>query len=427
MSSRKFKRIRSVLCAVLILASALTLGVIYTNEKPEAGTSSPKAESKTADESKATQPIGDKEAAVAPVTLTLAASIPELSCKAIVFDEDNIVFADPANNYEFIRQGKSADTFTVTDDTGHSIRISKTNNALAIYKDDVQVEEFVFKRHLIQLAGNILYYDNSPVQYKSTSFSAYKLSEDYTLECVAKGKYRLRNAEGKVVNSCTLKDSSGAKIKIFADDSGFYAEGVDDKLFYNVFKLNENAFYINWDYLVYIDGNEVVPEGYNDTYVNPEYSVGSNELTPKDPPVNYGDVNTENADLSDLTAEMLEYVNLVREQYGIQKLYGLQLLDEAAAVRAAEIVQNYSHTRPDETDFTTAINSNGLLWHSGECIAKSSSESSIQVFETLLCSEENRAVLLDPKLKYLSAACEKSGSDYYWELLLFNDTYVPDT
>ena len=62
-----------------------------------------------------------------------------------------------------------------------------------------------------------------------------------------------------------------------------------------------------------------------------------------------------NRNLSAETSEMLGYVNEVRKQYGLRELDGLELLDSAADVRANELLENYSHDRPDGNSYITAI------------------------------------------------------------------------
>ena len=143
--------------------------------------------------------------------------------------------------------------------------------------------------------------------------------------------------------------------------------------------------------------------------------------------MDYGAVSTANEGISDLTAEMLGFVNEYREQYDMQPVYGLDELDAAAAVRAAELAQKFDHVRPDEKEsaYSTALSDAGLRWwRCGENIAKGGS-SSKEVFDSWISSEEHRAVILDPDMKYMSLAKSENGSDTYWEMLAFNDTYIP--
>ena len=50
----------------------------------------------------------------------------------------------------------------------------------------------------------------------------------------------------------------------------------------------------------------------------------------------------------------------VRKQYGLRELDGLELLDSAADVRANELLENYSHDRPDGNSYITAIEETDL-------------------------------------------------------------------
>ena len=180
--------------------------------------------------------------------------------------------------------------------------------------------------------------------------------------------------------------------------------------------------------MLYINGQELVPYGYSEKYPDMEaVDADKASLEPMRPPVDYGAVSTQNDGISDLTAEMLGYVNELRVQYDMEPVYGLDELDKASAVRAEELAQNFSHTRPDEKEspYTSALGKAGLSWwHCGENIAKGG-ESAKDVFDTWISSKDHRAVILDPDMKYLSLANFSDGADNYWELLMFNDSYVP--
>lgn len=67
--------------------------------------------------------------------------------------------------------------------------------------------------------------------------------------------------------------------------------------------------------------------------------------------------------------EIFELVNAEREQAGLAPLERDGLLDEAATIRAAEIVNNYTHTRPDGAYYSTVLDDLGIKRRaSGEII-----------------------------------------------------------
>lgn len=91
-------------------------------------------------------------------------------------------------------------------------------------------------------------------------------------------------------------------------------------------------------------------------------------VTQQAPSGNSGSGNSAAAAPATLTADELaayadkvfELVNAEREQAGLAPLERDGLLDEAAAIRAAEIVDSYTHTRPDGEYYSTVIDELGI-------------------------------------------------------------------
>ncbi|HCJ41026.1 CAP domain-containing protein [uncultured Ruminococcus sp.] len=425
MNLKKIANAKNIVCLAVVLA----LGVgVYIAEKKSGGTPEPekKSASSLAVSSKAEESSGEAESGKEKIIL--AAEIPERTCGAVDFG-GNVVFADPKGSYSFLENGSSTSGITVKDDSGAEVVFSVEDGKLVLTREGQPATGFVFNKHMVELKEGRLYYDSSPVEYKATSFSAYRLNSEYVVECTAKGQYRLRNSKGEITNECTLKENTGASVKIRADESGFYTEGVDDGLFYNCYKLNGDILTTSWSYVLYINGEELAPYGYTDTYTDPSFEPDADKISfePMDAPVNYGAVSTANEGITDLTAEMLGYVNEYRKQYDMPALYGLDELDAAAAVRAEELAQKFEHVRPDEKEssYNTVLISSGLRWwRCGENIAKGG-DSCKEVFDSWISSEEHRALILDPDMKYMSLANSEDGGVTYWEMLMFNDTYVP--
>ncbi|WP_024858183.1 CAP domain-containing protein [Ruminococcus albus] len=423
MNLKKAANVKNIIC--LAVVAALGVGIIVVEKKGGKDIKSKNdSKSSSSSSSKGETVIGED----GREKVILSAEIPELSCESIDFGE-NVVFADTEGNYSFMENGSSVKDIAVQDDSGAEIVFSKEDGKLVLTRDDQPAAGFVYENHMIELKDGKLYIDSSPVEYKATSFSSYRLSKDYVIECTDKGKYRLKDNDGKITDECELKDSTGAKIKIKADDEGFYTEGVNDGLFYNVYRLGDDLLTTSWSNVLYINGQELVPYGYTDDYVNPDIKVDIDkvDIEAKRPPIDYGAAATANGDISALTEEMLGYVNEIRKQYDMPMVYGLDELDKASQVRADELAQDYSHTRPGEDGnaYNTVLTDEGLIWwRSGENIAKGGSNAR-EVFDSWISSEKHRAVILDPDMKYLSLAKSEGDGENYWELLMFNDCYVP--
>ena len=141
--------------------------------------------------------------------------------------------------------------------------------------------------------------------------------------------------------------------------------------------------------------------------------------------------NISNQNISAETQEMLGYVNAVRAQYGLNPLFGLEILDSCSQIRANEISSNYNpdHSRPDGSSFSTVIDETGIYWyHVAENIACGTNcMTTVQeAFNAWMNSDGHRANILNPKLKYMAVAKSTNGDTTYWEQLFFNDEYVPD-
>ncbi|MCR5021397.1 CAP domain-containing protein [Ruminococcus sp.] len=427
MNLKKAANVKNIVC--LAAVAALGVGIVIADKK--GGNDNEirkKADSSAAASSNAKGGGSEKTDKSGREKVILAAEIPELSCESVDFG-GNVIFASPDGGYSFMENGDTVKGIAVQDDSGAEVKFSKDNGKLVLTRDDQPAAGFVYENHMIELKDGKLYIDSSPVEYKATSFSSYRINKDHVIECTEKGKYRIKDSNGKIVKTFELKENTGSKIKIKADDEGFYTEGVNDGWFYNVYRLGDDLLTTTWENVLYINGRELVPYGYTDDHVDPDVKVDIDKigLEPMRPPIDYGAAADENNDISSLTGEMLSYVNEVRKQYDMPYVYGLDELDKAADIRAKELAENFSHTRPDEKEssYNTVLSSEGMVWwRSGENIAKGGADAK-EVFDSWISSEKHRAVMLDPDMKYLSLAKYEADGETYWELLMFNDSYVP--
>ncbi len=382
------------------------------------------------------------------------AAVPELTCAGIVFEDGSVLFADQEGGYSLLDADRAiADSITVTDDSKNKITLD-CSKGVSFTDESGDKEKFLYNGHTIELKSGLVYYDSSLVQYNDKAFSAYKLSDDYTLECTNRGHYVLRKKDGTVTDKGTVTDDNGIKVTVHATDNGF--EAIDEMGYIELaLKFNGDLVVTSYYTLqVYINGEELVPPGFDDLYVKPKappvessetdsseedsndssskpepppYSnVSKTPLVPTLPPKEYGYVNKGNAELSSYTMTMLGYINDVRRQYGLKEIYGLAMIDEVARTRARELEQSFSHERPDGTSYTTALDEAGIAWWScKENIAKTGSDSCEEVLNMWMESEGHRANILSPDMKYMAVYCVKrADGEYYWDMMLMYDIYV---
>jgi SCP-like extracellular len=94
--------------------------------------------------------------------------------------------------------------------------------------------------------------------------------------------------------------------------------------------------------------------------------------------------------------EVVKLVNIERTKRGIHPLSISNKLFAAAAVRANELAQKFSHTRPNGSSYLTAVQNVGYpSSYVGENIA-SGQISPIAVMESWMNSPGHRAAILNP-------------------------------
>ena len=94
--------------------------------------------------------------------------------------------------------------------------------------------------------------------------------------------------------------------------------------------------------------------------------------------------------------EVVRLVNIERRKRGLAPLSISNRLSEAAAIRANEIVQKFSHTRPDGSSYHTVIKNVGYMHpYVGENIA-AGRKSPEEVMNAWMNSNGHRASILNP-------------------------------
>ena len=112
-----------------------------------------------------------------------------------------------------------------------------------------------------------------------------------------------------------------------------------------------------------------------------------------------------------VTANAQSVVNQVNRERAARGLSALRIdpaLTAAAQIRAKEIVQKFSHTRPDGTKWSTVSSA-----AYGENIAKGQ-RTADKVMAAWMTSSGHRANILRASYGSIGVACLQSGGVYYW-------------
>ena len=104
-----------------------------------------------------------------------------------------------------------------------------------------------------------------------------------------------------------------------------------------------------------------------------------------------------------------ELTNYYRSQYGVGSLTLDSTLCDAAATRAREIASNFSHTRPDGSQWYTVSS----LAH-GENIIMGTGMDADRAMADWMNSQGHRNNILDGSYGSLGVGCYQSGRELYW-------------
>ena len=118
-----------------------------------------------------------------------------------------------------------------------------------------------------------------------------------------------------------------------------------------------------------------------------------------------------------LESEVVRLVNQERAKQGLPALTALPILEATADVRSRELVQKFSHTRPDGSSCFTAFPAWGDYPDSVSTVAENIAEgyrTPESVMEGWMNSSGHRANILKESHRYIGVGCYESGGRYYW-------------
>lgn len=354
------------------------------------------------------------------------------TCTKIVFDGGYTLFANVQGGYTLINSSNEiVNSFEITDDNGDKLVLTCDGNTVTVTKNGKKVNSFSYKGTRIIISANEVYYANTKVTYVDESFSSFNVTDKVIISCIAENKFEIVK-DGKTVKKATVKDVNGSKYVLEAMDKGMEITNTDNELMESIV-VGNNYISVSGDKVI-INGKTMRPPHSADikavttTVTEPMQEEQPSAPQPAEPAEPDSSTNMSNRDLSAETSEMLGYVNEVRKQYGLRELDGLELLDSAADVRANELLENYSHDRPDGNSYITAIEETDLPeWRAAaENIAygMNSMTTVKEAFDAWMDSPPHRENILNPDVRYM--ACAKAtktenGEYTYWEQLFYSD------
>lgn len=145
----------------------------------------------------------------------------------------------------------------------------------------------------------------------------------------------------------------------------------------------------------------------------PETPVQSDTSSP--------DNGTSDEDINDFAAQVVDLVNAERVKAGLSELKMDADITAATNVRAKEIKQSFSHTRPNGSSFSTALTEQGISYRgSGENIAWGQ-KSPEQVMDGWMNSDGHRANILNKNFKNIGVGYyqDEKGVNYWVQLFTY--------
>ena len=203
------------------------------------------------------------------------------------------------------------------------------------------------------------------------------------------------------------KDSNTDKL-VYVNTNNYTAENNTVEEFYVDEPLETNE----------VMGEEVEPVEYVD-YTVDEYFVEETPVQPVEPVVEVQPVVEETPVVTnivyneDYSYQVLTLINEIRRNNGLTELTMNYTLVQVANVRSEEISRNWSHTRPDGTDWWTVHTQYGIYGKLGENLAYGQTTPT-EVVEDWMNSEGHRANILTPEFTSIGISVCIIDGTYYW-------------
>ncbi len=120
---------------------------------------------------------------------------------------------------------------------------------------------------------------------------------------------------------------------------------------------------------------------------------------------------------------LLEQINTLRKENNLPEFQTMPELSGVSDLRAEETVQEFSHSRPDGSSYTTALEEAGIPFvNSNELLAAGRSEAE-EVLKQWLNQESSEKLLLSSAYSHIGIGCYADASapyQYYWTLVFIS-------
>jgi len=139
----------------------------------------------------------------------------------------------------------------------------------------------------------------------------------------------------------------------------------------------------------------------------------------------FGAINTAAADNLSDEKTAVNLLNNLRESKGLQPLAWnpSSALQQAAELRAEELIEEFSHTRPDGSSCFTVLKDFGLIYRTcGENIAMGTYLSPKGATDLWINSPGHYRNMINPDFEEIGLACCKIGDTVYWVQLFYTAT-----
>ncbi len=142
-------------------------------------------------------------------------------------------------------------------------------------------------------------------------------------------------------------------------------------------------------------------------------------------------VSYDSSQIAEYAEQVAVLVNKERSAYGLQPVKVSPKLSEAANIRAGELKENFSHTRPNGTSCFTAMSELEIQYRAAAENIAYGQKNPESVMNAWMNSSGHRANILNEKMEYIGVGVVYRDGVYYWSQFfaasnnLSNGAYLP--